>query len=511
MTRRKSRPLLPHEAMYMLSSSQESAEDATCSSFSVNGSNNSQSRSSQSSFRSSQALPADIHPTAVSGPLESADKPSNHPDPQPKNVSFPTSSFKIMSNGNLGQAFERSYTTAAAVNTSSQPNHSAGITGSTIAPDVGDSLLQKAPVNRRTGNMVKRRNASFAIFTEGHGDALSLATSSIKQDTAPGKLPNPSSVLPKPLQRTSSMIRLSMSLDGKAKVITGEDSSPSPPRSQPLPFAKATSRPGIGLQRSQSAIEPNSSLPIESILSSVASRRPMTGRSRDARTWEFYCDSDARNALTIQAEREQSGSAVGAIGLIRSRSSKAMAANPNKRNAHQAKQQSMKRIKPDSQRTQKPKLARAISSVARLQSVTGNAQKQDAMCEDMDLKPKSQPAPYQDASGDSDKENWEPGTQTSSNRRRRVVNPQQFSRMRRPVLEENAHVPSHSSSLDILLNRGKSSPQGKLTRASSGAEIVDLEEDEEVTAFMGGSSIPREVEDLDCVQNLLSLSQAAWQ
>ena len=39
-------------------------------------------------------------------------------------------------------------------------------------------------------------------------------------------------------------------------------------------------------------------------------------RSRDARTWEFYCDSDARNALTEQAEREEKGSATAAIGLI---------------------------------------------------------------------------------------------------------------------------------------------------------------------------------------------------
>ena len=35
--------------------------------------------------------------------------------------------------------------------------------------------------------------------------------------------------------------------------------------------------------------------------------------------------------------------------------------------------------------------------------------------------------------------------------------------------------------------------------------------DDEVAAFMGDTVPPREADDLDCVQNLLSLSQAAWQ
>ena len=47
----------------------------------------------------------------------------------------------------------------------------------------------------------------------------------------------------------------------------------------------------------------------------------MSGRSRGARTWEFYCDSGARNASTEQAEREESGSATAAIEMIRSQRS----------------------------------------------------------------------------------------------------------------------------------------------------------------------------------------------
>lgn len=237
----------------------------------------------------------------------------------------------------------------------------------------------------------------------------------------------------------------------------------------------------------------------------------MTGRSRDARSWEFYCDSDARDALTIQAEREQSGSAVGAIGLIRSRSNKTMAVNPNKRTAHQPKHESTKRQKSSSQQLQKPKLARAISSVARLQSVAGNAQKQAAKSKDKDLKSSSQPALYQSYDGDSDKENWEPGTQISSTRRRRPVNTEQQTGMRRPVLEESLYIPSHSSSLDTLMNRKAVKNRRIRSEESIETDNSSPEVAEEAAKLISGSSVNREVEDLDCVQNLLSLSQAAWQ
>ncbi|KAK4694763.1 hypothetical protein P7C71_g2872, partial [Lecanoromycetidae sp. Uapishka_2] len=240
------------------------------------------------------------------------------------------------------------------------------------------------------------------------------------------------------------------------------------------------------------------------------SRRAMTGRSRDARTWEFYCDSEVRNALTEQAEREESGSATAAISLIRSHSNKAKAMTPNlnKRNAQAQKFDSTKRLKADGSKTSKPKLGRATSSVVRLQTTSSNTQKRPSKDVQKHSKSNSQSAIYQDYDGDSDKENWEPGTQTSHQPRRGPVQSRQATR----ILEESLRIPSQSSSLDALMSGSGNTTRrlsGK-TSSSEGKENGTLESKDEIATFMD-ESVPREVEDLDCVQNLLSLSQAAWQ
>ncbi len=237
----------------------------------------------------------------------------------------------------------------------------------------------------------------------------------------------------------------------------------------------------------------------------------MTGRSRDARTWEFYCDSDARNALTEQAEREERGSATAAIGLIRSQSTnnKVMTPNSNKRNAHSLKQESTKRLRADVPGTVKPKLARTTSSVARLQTANGNELTQrGTKVGQKKFKGPSQSAIWQEYDGDSDKENWEPGTQSGNPRRRRPGNTHHAAR----ILEENLRVPSQSSSLDAMMNRESTASHRSIEKSSSSEDKENSapEVDDEIAAFIGESG-PREVEDLDCVQNLLSLSQAAWQ
>lgn len=287
-------------------------------------------------------------------------------------------------------------------------------------------------------------------------------------------------------RRTSSSIRLSMSVDGKAEVVTDKE-----PASL-LTDLNLKPRLRGSLQRSQSAVEPNN-------LALGSRRGSITGRSRDARTWEFYCDSDARNALTAHAEREQSGSAVGPIGLIRARNNKAIGQTTSKRNANPSQREPTKRQKPQDPLAKKPKLARTISSVARLQSVK-NIQKQDMKGED-----KFPAVLYEDGS-DSDKENWEPGTQTSRERRpRRLVNPQ----IRRRLLEESRNHPSLSSSLGTLMNRENVNPRHSRPNTSRNHEANTPKIDAEVAKFM--CEQPTEItEDLDCVQNLLSLSQAAW-
>jgi len=303
------------------------------------------------------------------------------------------------------------------------------------------------------------------------------------------------------LKRTSSLVRLSMTLDGKAKVTTNDEGSPSPPRVQPLSIpAKLGQR--STLQRSTSLVASGTvSQQTGNTDSILWPRRTTSGRSRDARTWEFYCDSDSRNALTAQADQEQSGSAVGAIALIKARHKKALAPNANKRNLQASRAAPVKRIK-SSSGAGKPKLSRAASSLARLETAHDN-EDQSSNTKKKGMDNDSQPTISRSPSGDSDKENWEPGTQVANVRRRRV--PEAGNNRQRPVLKENLHVISHSSSLGAVLNRENISPRrGGRTRAASG------EKDTEVPALMGESSVPREEEDLDCVQNLLSLSQGAW-
>ena len=306
-------------------------------------------------------------------------------------------------------------------------------------------------------------------------------------------------LLPDTLRRTSSLVRLSTSLEGNAKVAIGN--SPSPPKMR-------APRPVTGLQRSQSVIEPkgNEAMASHSFLPQKAS---MPGRSRDSRTWEFYCDSNARDALTQQAEREQNGSAVNAIGLIRSRSNKALALNPHKRNSHPEKHESTKRLKANDVITHRRKLSRAKSSVARLQTVESSAENPNAG-QGKPWKPSQTELDY---SGDSDKENWEPGTRSRAQHRRPGPGPFPSGRVAKAVLEESLRVPSQSSSLDTLMKRKNASSSKALKSGASGSKTLDRDErvDEEITASTATSQLPRESEELDCVQNLLSLSQGAWE
>ena len=233
----------------------------------------------------------------------------------------------------------------------------------------------------------------------------------------------------------------------------------------------------------------------------------MSGRSRDARTWEFYCDSDARNALTEQAELEESGSATAAIGLIRSHSNKSKTITPNlnKRIAQTQKSDSAKRVKADGQKTGKPKLGRATSSIGRMQTTSSNSQFPKPAVKH--TKSNSQTFIWQEQDGDSDKENWEPGTQT-----RNPPRPRPGRSRTTMILEESLRIPSQSSSLDALMSRESNTSRRRSEKGSNfeGKENAGGVVDDEVAAFMGDSG-PREVEELDCVQNLLSLSQAAWQ
>jgi hypothetical protein len=346
------------------------------------------------------------------------------------------------------------------------------------------------------GYLANRRSGLFAVHQEHHTDKFS---SSLLKNTEPSSL---MTIPALPLKHASSLVRLSLSLDGKARVVTGSDSSSSSPRAWSPHGFNLDKRPAGGLQRSHSAVEAYQ-------LPSAVPKRPMLGRSRDARTWEFYCDSEAGNALTVQAELEKTGSAVGAIGLIRS-GSKSVRPNTNRCNVTHQKCDSTNE-KPENQPVIKPKLGRANSSLARLQTMNGNEQRVVAKTPGKDPKRKLSSSIFEDETGDSDKENWAPGTQRRPVQRRRAAHPEG---LQRGVLRESPATPSHSSSLDSLLNHEDSSPRSsrfkKQQAEEPGQENTQTDAHDKVARPMQGTSIPRGVEELEGVQNLLSLRKATW-
>ena len=496
MTRRKSRPLLPHEIFPNLQSSQENSSD-----LSTLESSQQQHSSSQSTVFLSQSSVQSLDTTEQGKPA--VDAVVNESAAISDVAGKPGGTAMAQGSGKISEDSAKPTDISTGFDKKADK-------GQPSITSLIRSLSQTASTKRRPGYLANRRSASFVIHDETRNDPPSALTSSL---SLTGQVKSASGVLgpADTLKQTSSHVRLSMSIDGKAEVTTRTGSTPSPPRSQPVSTTmNPVPRSKTGLQRSYSALEPGNKS-CSDIMPVPYARRSMTGRSRDARTWEFYCDSDARNALTEQAEREERGSATAVIGLIRScsNSSKLLTPNPNKRNAHSQKPDSTKRLKADFQKSGKPKLARATSSVARLQTANSNGQTQKATYEgEKKSKGGSQSAVWQEYDGDSDKENWEPGTQSSNHRRGRPGHSHRAAR----ILEENFRVPSQTSSLDAMMNREGNTSRGSIAKSSSSEDKENSgpEVDDEIATFMCESG-PREVEDLDCVQNLLSLSQAAWQ
>ena len=249
-----------------------------------------------------------------------------------------------------------------------------------------------------------------------------------------------------------------------------------------------------GLQRSQSALpfSLTSIMPHEN--APFVPRLP-TGRSRDARTWEFCCDSEARDELTTQAENESHGSAVAAISLIRSTSSSALKTNNNKRNAPSAKTHSSKHGK-------KIKLGKVMSSLARLQNIEKPSQLSQI------LSSYGEDGLMRSPSGDSDKENWVP-TEGGNARRHPLPSSRSGKKSQfKAVLGDNLNIPTQA------VNFGGS----RLRKRKSANVETNIFEDQEnsdevpgeVEKFMRGEISPSKKGDLDGVQALLSLSQGNW-
>lgn len=263
------------------------------------------------------------------------------------------------------------------------------------------------------------------------------------------------------LKKSTSFVRLSMNAEGNAEVTTKDASSPSPPRPQQavvLPEVATRSDHGIGLP------------PITGLKQSLG------GRSRDSRSWEFWCDRESRSELEIAAKKDASGSAAGAIGLLRTASGRSILGSlPPKRNGGlQGHSGHVKRLKHDHNR--RP-LQRSSTSYGRLQC-RGEQTAPAAPT----LKATKSAKTMIVGSSDSDKENRSPGGE------------------------------SDSFSLDDSVQGHRRQAPRTSDRTTQDAEN-DPEADAELAAFMRGGRKESKAsgdDDLDCIQGLLSLSQGNW-
>lgn len=215
--------------------------------------------------------------------------------------------------------------------------------------------------------------------------------------------------------------------------------------------------------------------------------RAPSGRSRDSRAWEFWCDKDCRTELEEKAEKDQSGSAADAIQLLRSTSGRNILGplsakhNPGQPNA-------AKRLR----REARMPLQRSSTWNGRLQGkklgeIAGKAKPK--------LNGSKSALSVHIPGNSSDKENWSPNSDLQSE----------------SGLEEGEAAESTAGG---KADRNAAKPFGFKTRHTKAHRTsIDPENDPEIAAFMRagrGSDTVSEHEELDCVQGLLSLSQGNW-
>ncbi|KZL88145.1 homeobox transcription factor, partial [Colletotrichum incanum] len=326
-------------------------------------------------------------------------------------------------------------------------------------------------------------------------------------------------ILPPPQSSQSSqqsLVRLSLSLEGKAEVVSNETSPPRMQSTRLFPDLSTLPQPRLSrpLQRSHSAL-PSVTLPPITALTDFLPPTLGRGRSRDAHAWELCCDADTRDELTAQAENESNGSAVAAISLLRSTSG-ILQNNSSKRNCPAS------RPAPRPQQAKKPRLSRTSSSMARMQTPISDGEKSLGRLNDENTLGDKVKVNMLISPGDSDKENWSPDTDGNP----RQVLP--LSDVRRPLptiagSKTNTRrtgrvLQDHSVSANFSGNRARTMPA--MGRRDSGKDLTIYEdgrsspapkETEEVEKFMrGGEVSPSKKGDMDCIAGLLSLSQGAW-
>ncbi|KAK2735919.1 hypothetical protein FQN57_001059 [Myotisia sp. PD_48] len=291
--------------------------------------------------------------------------------------------------------------------------------------------------------------------------------------------------------KTRDSLRIAFSADGEAVVRTANELSPS--RKQPSPMSSAHRRMRT-LHRSSSGI-------------SLGCLDARFGRSRDSRNWELYCDTDARSAFSLAHSSSRLGCEDGRKSgkslnrqlsdgsrIFAPRTSLPNETIPNESYPHPQKRK---------------KLSRTMSSLGRLESDSASlhASKRLNMSQEP-RPPRKVGSKLNYHSGDSDKENWLPGTQSSATRESRAQ-PTASTRPQPRVLRETRDT-----------RREGNRQLGRTTKRGGNVnDIINIklqnrtvfdENGKDVSSEVISGSRSNQVEDLDCIQGLLSLSQGAW-
>lgn len=276
-------------------------------------------------------------------------------------------------------------------------------------------------------------------------------------------------------------LRIAMSSDGKA-VIRGDD-EPSPSKNRVAMFSVRRTKLS-GLRRSSSAVFPATPR------TGVSEKDRVFGRSRDPRIWESAFDTDARSALSTPTSSQTAPNA--SPGLFQSRNQRSLTRSASSRhNLVQA--ESARTPISQSMGEKRRKISRTVSSLGRLETERNRPSTYSSKLS-KSMTSKNKPDLELDP-GDSDKENWVPGTRSSQVRRRTT------SHTSRPILREA----NRNRGLGISSGGKRNRAFGSSTQGRAPPELSA-----DVSAFMTGGSGDSQEDDLDCVQGLLSLSQGAW-
>ena len=336
-----------------------------------------------------------------------------------------------------------------------------------------------------------------------------------------------------------------MSLEGRAEVI---QAVPSPPRpSLPPPIVDTLQGPGHSRpsepyrRRSSSICQPFSEF-------AKGLPPPLTlGRAHSVHSWEYIAGSGNReDALTVQAKLENTGSATAMINLLRSTSS--ASSNPLEHGSSRVKRSAPMSSAANHQGgVKRPKLARSMSSMARIEKTMAPTQRHNIQSRALGTpsdKVKPSGTVVTLSGNDSDKENWSPDEDGNARPFRRTLssstaltstgrrllpsgpsssNPDKSRNPRRTLEQSPRRTP-------FLSGRARTTPASSLAHyhyprskaareSESPLEIYEdaendssnaASEDGEVQRFMRGDASPIKETDVDAVAGLLSLSRGNW-